>query len=85
LPAPDHDEGDDHGPGPEPALVRLADELPTVTVFGASPAWAFSLLPREPASDSVPATTTRSHPPNLIASIPLCDSARLERSGVLLA
>jgi hypothetical protein len=85
MPAPDQSEHGDNGNGLEPALVRLADELPTVNANGGSPARASPLSPPELALDLVPVTTSPSRPPNLITSIPLCDSARLERSGVLLA
>ncbi len=86
MPAPEQpaDGGDDEGTAP-PAIVRAAHD--TVLTAQAGPSFGRMLLAasRTPSADMVWSLQPIRRPPNLITSIPLCDSARLERSGVLLA
>ena len=84
LPLPDESaDGDDEGTVP-PAIVRVMDEIVPATQAGPS----FGRPPLTVISahgvDLVPNLTPIPRP-RQTASIPLCDSARLERSGVLLA
>jgi hypothetical protein len=85
LPAPDEGEHGQRDNCPEFGLIRLAGELPMMPQDTGGPSWALALLPPGSVVDLDPLTPPPSRPPNLVASIPLCDSARLERSGVLLS
>lgn len=67
------------------ALIRLVDELPTLIPGGRDSQSVPWVAPAAPAPDLVAVPTSPSRPPNLVASMPLCDRARRERSGVLLA
>jgi hypothetical protein len=68
-----------------PAIVRVMN--PIVPTPRTDPAFGRMLLAvvRAPSADVVRSLEPIPRPPNLVTSIPLCDSARLERSGVLLA
>ena len=76
-------DGDDEGTVP-PAVVRVMNEIVPATQAG--PAFGRVLLAANcaPSADVVRNLEPIPRPPNLVTSIPLCDSARLERSGVLL-
>lgn len=78
-------EGEDDGGAVPPAIVRVMNEAVPVTL--ASPSFGRALLAaiRTPSAEVVRSLEPIPCPPNLGTSIPLCDSARLERSGVLLA
>ena len=86
MPAPQQpaDGGDDQGTFP-PAIVRAVNEIVLATQAG--PSFGRVLLDGiyTPSADVVRDFDPLPRPPNLVESIPLCDSARLERSGVLLA
>jgi len=86
LPVPEEpaDGNDDEGTVP-PAVVRLVNEI--VLATQARPSFGRVLLAAvcAPSTDVVRSLEPIPLPPNLVTSIPLCDSARLERSGVLLA
>ena len=69
----------------EAVLVRLVDDLPTMSLRGNYSLGLDSLTWREPTAPVVCPTLCPSRPSNPISSLPLCDSARFERSGVLLA
>ena len=86
MPAPGQpaDRGDDDSNVP-PAILRVAYE--GVPAVHTGPSFARMLLWGicAPSADVVRSLQPIPQPPNLITSMPLCDSARLERSGVLLA
>ena len=86
MPAPGQptDNGDDQGDLP-PAIVCGVDE--GVLAMHTGPAFARTLLFGicEPSIDVVCGMRPIPPSPNLVTTMPLCDSARLERSGVLLA
>jgi len=84
IPVPAEDGGRDRAGEQEQVLIRLTDELPMLA--GASDSLAVSHMPLLQARlDCVSAEESPSRPVGVIASIPLCDSARFERSGVLLS
>ena len=85
MPAPPEDEHDEDDGATRLALIRLIDELPTVSPRGYHSRGAPMIAPPVLGPHRVAVEVSPSHPPNRIASIPLCDSARFERSGVLLA
>lgn len=66
------------------ALIRPVDGLPACVGGPDSQGLPLVAAP-VPGPPLVAAETSPAHPPNSVTSIPLCDSARLERSGVLLA
>ena len=71
--------------GFEPVMVRLVDDLPTI-----NPGVQWRDVADLPASPKLLSGNRRLMPSpprwiNSIASLPLCDRARFERSGVLLA
>jgi hypothetical protein len=68
-----------------PAIVRMSDELVPVARAGPSVDRVCLSHTCTPSADVVRDLAPVSRPTNLDTSIPLCDSARLERSGVLLA
>lgn len=86
MPVPEKpaDGNDDEGTVP-PAVVRVVNEI--VPATQASPSFGRVLLAAVcmPSSDVVRSLEPIPRSPNLVTSMPLCDSARLERSGVLLA
>jgi len=86
MPAPEEpaDNGDDQGTVP-PAIVRAMNEEGLTTQAGPSFGRVLLAVPCTPNADVVRNSEPVPRPPNLVTSIPLCDSARLERSGVLLA
>ncbi len=86
MPAPEDpsDNGDDDGAVP-PAIVRAMSDDIVATPTGASNGRLFLGAIDTPSADVVWDSEPIARPPNLSSSIPLCDSARLERSGVLLA
>ena len=86
MPAPGEPNNNDDGEGTVPAaVVRVMNEKGLTTQAG--PSFGRVLLPVTctPNADVVRNSEPEPRPPNLVTSIPLCDSARLERSGVLLA
>jgi hypothetical protein len=70
----------------EPAVVRVM-VMPAISVSGENAVGVLTAIASQPGLDfaSVRSVgTTPLQPPNLVTSAPLCDSARRERSGVLL-
>lgn len=86
LPAGDSDgHGDDDANTTDAVLVRLVDDLPAASLRGDMGIGVDCCQPSK-STDRVSYTPTcHSRPDNTISSLPLCDSARFERSGVLLA
>ena len=86
MPAPDEpaDHGDDEGTV-LPAIVRATNEEGLTTQAGPSFGRVLLAVICTPNADVVRNLKPIPRPPNLVTSSPLCDSARLERSGVLLA
>lgn len=85
MPARQDGEPDERESVSGPVLVRLTDELPTVTSGDRE---APGGLLAAPPSGGLKLAAVEDAPPrpcHLVTSIPLCDTARLERSGVLLA
>ena len=76
--------GDDEDTAP-PAIVWVMDEIVPATQAGASFGRVLLAVIGTPSADAVRNRTPLPRRPNFTTSIPLCDSARLERSGVLLA
>jgi hypothetical protein len=76
-------DGDDGGPVP-PVVVRVMSEIVPATQAGLAFGRALLAANCAPSADVVRNLEPIPRPPNLVTSIPLCDSARLERSGVLL-
>ena len=67
------------------AAVRVLNEIVPATQAGPSFGRVLRVGICTPSVDVVRNSEPIPCPPNLVTSIPLCDSARLERSGVLLA
>jgi hypothetical protein len=86
IPAPEEpaDNDDDEGAVP-PAIVRAMNEEVLTTQAGPSFGRVLLVGIYRPSADVVRNSEPVPRPPHLVTSIPLCDSARLERSGVLLA
>ena len=86
MPVPETpaDGNDDQGADP-PAFVRVMNEVVPVVQSGPSLDRVFLAAVCSPSVDAVWSLEPIPRPHNLVTSIPLCDSARLERSGVLLA
>jgi len=84
MPTPQEGERDEDRGACGLALVRLIDDLPAVIPGGRHCQGVPLVVPPEPGPRLVVVQISPSHPPNVIACIPLCDSARPERSGVLL-
>ena len=78
-------ESDDNGNTAPPAIVRVIGDI--VPATPSSPSLGRVLLAAicTPSADVVWSLEPIPCPRNLVTSIPLCDSARFERSGVLLA
>jgi hypothetical protein len=68
-----------------PAIVCTANEVVPATQVGPSIGCVLLTVVCTPSADVVRSLEPIPRPPYLVTSIPLCDSARLERSGVLLA
>ena len=77
--------GGDDGDTVPPTVVRVMNEVVPATQAGPSFCRMLLVAICTPSADVVWTLTPAPRSPNLVASIPLCDSARLERSGVLLA
>ena len=85
MPMPEEPaDGDDEGTVP-PAVVRGMNEVVPTTQAGPSFCRVVLATLCTPNADVVLTLTPAPRSPNLVTSIPLCDSARLERTGVLLA
>jgi hypothetical protein len=86
MPVPEEpaDGNDDEGTVP-PAIVRVMNEQVLTTQAGPSFGRVLLVGIYTPSADLVRNSEPVPCPPNLVTSIPLCDSARLERSRVLLA
>ena len=84
LPEEPVESGDDGDTVP-PTVVRVMNDVVPATQAGPSSCRALLVAICTPSTDVVWALTPAPRSPNLVTSIPLCDSARLERSGVLLA
>ena len=85
MPTPDEPTDNDDQSTVPPAIVRATNEEGVTARSGPS----FDRVPMVgvygPSADVVRDSEPAARPPNRGTSIPLCDSARLERSGVLLA
>ena len=68
-----------------PAFVRVMDEIVPTMQAGLSFDRVLLAAICTPSVDTVWILEPIPRPPDLVTTIPLCDSARLERSGVLLA
>ena len=77
-------DGDDEDTVP-PAVLCVRNEILTATHAGLSFGRGLLAAVCAPSTDVVRNLEPIPRSPNLVTSIPLCDSARLERSGVLLA
>ena len=84
LPVPEDPADGDAGDSVPVVIVLSVDQ--TVPPTGAGPSFSRVFLAAicAPSADVVRPLAPIPRPPNLVMSIPLCDSARLERSGVLL-
>ncbi len=86
MPVPEEPVEDDaDGDAVPPAIVRMISEIVPATQAGPSFGRVLLAAICAPGADVVRSLEPIPRPPNLVTSIPLCDSARLERSGVLLA
>lgn len=86
MPMPGDSESEDNAVGPDITLVVLmADEAVPVVPQGASWDHVCPGVQCVPVVDAVWNPEPVPRPPGSLSSIPLCDSARLERTGVLLA
>ncbi len=86
MPASEEPGDNDDGEGTAvPAIVRAMNEEGLTTQAGLSFIRVLAAVTGTPNADVVLNLESAARPPNLVTSIPLCDSARLERSGVLLA
>ena len=81
LPTPDDGDEPDDRRATEAVLVRLVDDLPTVSLQGDCSAALDSIALREPTAPVVCPTLGPSRPSNPISSLPLCDSAQLRAIG----
>ena len=86
IPEPDEPApgNDDEGTAP-PAIVRAMDGIVPATQVGPSFGRVLLAVICTPSADVVQNRTPPLRSPDFTTSIPLCDSARLERTGVLLA
>ncbi len=84
-PVPDEGNHEGSSRGVEPVLVRLANEPLPVMVTSVAQSGLIGAAALQPALDIVHSASAPSRATNPVAALPLCDSARLERSGVLLA
>ncbi len=86
MPVPEEpsDNGDDKG-AVLPAIIRAMNEEVLTTQAGPSFGRVLPEVTCAPNADVVRNSEPAPRPSNLVTSIPLCDSARLERSGVLLS
>ncbi len=78
-------EDDVDGDAVPSAIVRMISEIVPATQAGPSLGRVLLAVTCTSNADVVRNSDPVPRPPNLVTSIPLCDSARLERSGVLLA
>lgn len=85
VPVPKNGQQDEENDDAEPSVVRLVDSVPTLTVEINGFAGAFPETVSQLGLDSPMVESSPSRPPSLVPSVPLCDRARHERSGVLLA
>ena len=84
IPAPAEDHREDRLGDQDQVLIRLSDEMPKL---GHADNWlsAYQMSMAQAKLDCAAVETTPSRPCGVSASIPLCDRARFERSGVLLS
>ncbi len=85
LPASPDTHDPDHLVSFESVMVRLVDDLPTISQVEQRCEAADVLVSPALVARVVCLTPSPARWINPIASLPLCDSARFERSGVLLA
>ena len=78
-------DGDDDRDTVPAAIIRVTSEIVPAAQAGPSFGRVLLAVIRTPGVGVVADLTQAPRPPNFTTSIPLCDSARLERSGVLLA
>ena len=85
MPVPEQTaEGDDDRGTLPSALAPVMNEAVPAIQLGSSLGRVFLGAVCAPSTDVVRDLEPVPRPPNLVTSIPLCDSARFERSGVLL-
>jgi hypothetical protein len=84
IPLPAEDQRGDRVGEQDQVLVRLTEEMPRLS-HGVNLLLALQATILEAKLDCVATRAAPSLPPGLTASIPLCDAARFERSGVLLS
>lgn len=84
-PAPEDGEHNEDDDASGLALVQLVDQVPALRPGNHGLRAVPPVAPPQRGLDLVAVTNLPSRPPNLISAIPLCEGARLERSGVLLA
>ena len=84
-PVPDEGNHEGNSRSVEPVLVRLANEPVPVTVTSVIHSGLIGATALQPALDVVRSASAPTRAANPVAALPLCDSARLERSGVLRA
>ena len=83
LPIRGNDDDPDGRHAAKAVLVRLVDDLPAVNLHGHCSVGLDSPALSESTAPVVCPTLCPLRSSNPIASLPLCDSARFERSGVL--
>ena len=85
VPVSEDDQQDDESNAAEPVLVRLVDSVPTPVAESNGSASIDPVTVWQLGLDSAVVPTSSLTTPRLAQSAPLCDRARHERSGVLLA
>ena len=86
TPLPEDLGGEDDDSDRTPAkFVLVADEAVPVVPVGPSLDRVCTAMTCVPVDDAVWIPEPVPRPPGSVSSLPLCDSARLDRSGVLLA
>ncbi len=84
LPGEPADDTDDAGAAAVPVIVRVMNEIVPATQAGPSFARVLLAAVRAPSVGVVWSAAPIARSPDIVTTIPLCESARLERSGVLL-
>jgi hypothetical protein len=85
MPVPEEPaDGNDDDGGISREVVRVTSEILPATQAGPSFGRVLLTAIRTASADVLGSLEPIPRPPNLTTSIPLCDAARRERSGVLL-
>ena len=86
LPAAENDkDGNENGGSRVTVLVRLLDDSPAASLHRNICLGVDDFQAKAATDHNFHATSRLLPPANAISSLPLCDRARFERSGVLLA